>query len=218
MKPSSASFQQAVRAFRDVTAEATDGEATRARVLAVAGRKIRRRVLWRQVWTTGAAILLVLMSGTAAWTAIGWWQSGPLAPSVSPRLVSESRPSAAPAKVPPFTAAPAPLSTEVHPSTDANAIASVRNKDESRAYAFGHRAHFVDQNPGKALSAWNHYLRLHPRGAFAPEARYNRAICLVRLGRLDEAAEALQPFARGVFAEYRQNEATRLLDWIALRP
>jgi hypothetical protein len=50
----------------------------------------------------------------------------------------------------------------------------------------------------------------------SPEARYNRAIALARLGRNAEAAAALEPFARGDYGAYRQSEANALLN--ALRP
>jgi len=54
-------------------------------------------------------------------------------------------------------------------------------------------------------------LRSAPNGRFATEARYNRAICLLRLGRDGEARQALEPFASGKMG-YRQNEARQLLD------
>ena len=76
-------------------------------------------------------------------------------------------------------------------------------------YARGHRAHFVEQNPRAALEAWDAYLRVVPDGRFAPEARFNRAIDLVRLGRTGEAAEALEALAHG---DYRAADAARLLD------
>jgi hypothetical protein len=77
-------------------------------------------------------------------------------------------------------------------------------------YRTAHRAHFVDQNPAAALAAWDEYLRAAPQGRFALEARYNRALCLARLGRNAEAREALAPFAAGKFAGYRQHEAAEL--------
>ena len=48
-------------------------------------------------------------------------------------------------------------------------------------------------------------------GRFAPEARWNRAIALFKLGRRDEAVAALQPFADGAYGGYRRAEATRLI-------
>jgi hypothetical protein len=61
-------------------------------------------------------------------------------------------------------------------------------------------------------------LRLYPRGTFAPEARFNRALCLVRLGRADEAERALRPFSDGRFGGYRRADADRLLAWLHERP
>ena len=49
---------------------------------------------------------------------------------------------------------------------------------------------------------------------FAPEARYNRALSLVRLGRTQEARSALEPFANGAYGGYRKDEAKALLDRI----
>ena len=62
-----------------------------------------------------------------------------------------------------------------------------------------------------ALPAWDAYLRVADRGVLVPEARYNRALCLVRLGRNAEARAALEPFARGAFGDYRRAEAEALL-------
>jgi hypothetical protein len=87
--------------------------------------------------------------------------------------------------------------------------------DQARLYAEAHRAHFVDGDPAAALRAWNAYLAAAPDGPFAPEARYNRALTLVRLGRLDDARRALEPFARD--GGYRAREAAALLDAMALR-
>jgi hypothetical protein len=63
----------------------------------------------------------------------------------------------------------------------------------------------------RAIEAWDAYLRAADQGALVPEARYNRALCLVRAGRHAEARSALAPFAEGAFAGYRQREAQALL-------
>jgi TolA-binding protein len=89
---------------------------------------------------------------------------------------------------------------------------SQRVDREETLYHAAHDAHFVSRDPSRALAAWDAYLAEHPRGRFAPEARYNRALTLVRLGRRDDAREALRPFAGGAFGGYRQREATELLD------
>jgi outer membrane protein assembly factor BamD (BamD/ComL family) len=78
-------------------------------------------------------------------------------------------------------------------------------------YAVAHHAHFAQRDPAAALRAWDRYLAVHPRGRFAPEARYNRALMLIRLGRVPEAREALTPFAEGQLGGYRQREARELL-------
>jgi hypothetical protein len=84
--------------------------------------------------------------------------------------------------------------------------------DEQALYSAAHRYHFVERNPGAALAAWDTYLRAAPRGRLAVEAHYNRALCLVRLGRAAEAEAALEGFARGAYGGYRRAEARTLLD------
>lgn len=79
-------------------------------------------------------------------------------------------------------------------------------------YRAAHEAHFVAHDCGRALAGWDAYLRAAPRGGLAVEARYNRALCLVRLGRSEEARRALEPFARGASGSYRQREAAGLLE------
>jgi hypothetical protein len=78
-------------------------------------------------------------------------------------------------------------------------------------YRAAHTAHFVDHDPTRALAGWDAYLAAAPNGAFAPEAQYNRALSLVRLGRNSEARSALEPFANGAYGGYRQAEASALL-------
>ncbi|WP_437322559.1 tetratricopeptide repeat protein [Sorangium sp. So ce381] len=84
--------------------------------------------------------------------------------------------------------------------------------DADALYQAAHRAHFVERSPAAALDAWNAYLAAAPHGRFAVEAQYNRALCLVRLGRADEARRALEPFAQGAFGGYRQTESRSLLE------
>lgn len=80
-------------------------------------------------------------------------------------------------------------------------------------YRVAHNAHFRSRDFVAALRGWNAYLNAYPRGTFAVEARYNRAICLVRLDQKDEARRALSPFAKGEVAHgYRQAEAKKLLE------
>ncbi len=93
----------------------------------------------------------------------------------------------------------------------------IATETEIRAlYRAAHHAQFAGGDPAQTLALWDRYLAAAPNGSLSPEAKYNRAITLVRLGRKAEAASALEPFARGDYGAYRQNEANALLS--ALRP
>jgi hypothetical protein len=81
-----------------------------------------------------------------------------------------------------------------------------------RAYQDAHRVHFEGDDPARALTAWDAYLASYPTGAFAPEARLNRAACLIRLGRRDEARRMLVPVAEGSAFAYGRERARSLLD------
>jgi hypothetical protein len=204
------SFAASVDAFRRTTARTADGRATRTRVLVAAGARARRRgLLRRTVWGL-AVVAMVALSGSAAWTALGRWRAEPAGQT------SVQRPSRAPvhraevastAVAVPYLPAPA-VSSSI-------ASASAGDDGEARAYGRAHAAHFEANDPGAALALWDHYLGRYPRGTFAPEARFNRALCLLRVGRPDEAARALRPFAAGAYGGYRQREAATLIDWTA---
>jgi hypothetical protein len=84
--------------------------------------------------------------------------------------------------------------------------------EAARLYAAAHHAHFVERDPGKALRAWDAFLAVAPEGSLAPEARYNRALALVRLDRRAAARRALEPFAEGLYGSYRMREARALIE------
>ena len=72
------------------------------------------------------------------------------------------------------------------------------------------------RDPAAALSAWDAYLaEADGRDRFVREARYNRALSLVRLRRFEQARSALQPFADGRYGSYRQHEASELLETLS---
>lgn len=128
-------------------------------------------------------------------------------PPVHPRRASPSRPVEAPsiADGPQGDDAQGddPLGealAELEPDPDAA---------ERRLFAEAHRLHFGAQ-PERALRRWDTYLTLYPDGRFVPEARYNRAIALLRLGRADEARRALGPIAEGAYGEAHRADAARL--------
>ncbi len=78
-------------------------------------------------------------------------------------------------------------------------------------YRTAHDTHFRGGSPSAAIEAWDRYLAAAPRGRFAVEARYNRALALLKAGRRSEGLAALEPFASGSFGNYRRDEAQRLL-------
>lgn len=86
-----------------------------------------------------------------------------------------------------------------------------RDPSEADVYARAHKLHFEGTDPGVALTAWDDYLTRFPGGRFVPDARYNRAIDLLKLQRYAEARAALAPFADGTFGGYHAEDARELL-------
>lgn len=131
----------------------------------------------------------------------------PVKPAARPAMAAPA------AQAHPNTAAAAQTAPAEAAPAEAAPVAPAAPASEQHAlYKEAHRLHFVDHNPGAALAAWEVYLRVEPRGRFSTEARYNRALCLVRLGRAAEARSALDAFARGAFGGYRQAEASSLIE------
>jgi hypothetical protein len=220
MSPHDDALDTSVRALRAATAAPSDGAATRARVLGlVEGRRIRR-ARWRRIAVGGLALLVVTSFGSAAWTALGHWRAGLVAPRqsgtpVAPARTTFRKVASADRPVAPVPVAPAVPVAPPRPVVPTLAAPASANDAETQLYARAHEAHFTRDAPRAALAAWNQYLRQYPNGAFVPDARYNRALCLLRLRQLDAAALALRPFADGAFHGYRRVEADTLLDWIA---
>ncbi|MGH7435167.1 MAG: hypothetical protein ACRENE_05805 [Polyangiaceae bacterium] len=123
----------------------------------------------------------------------------PAPPSPSSRVLAHKPPAPAPA-----------TDTEAPAATTALAPAPVEVSSEADVYTRAHRLHF-DGDAAAALAAWDAYLVRYPDGRFVPDARYNRAIDLVKLRRYSEARAALQPFADGAFGGYHSGDAQRLL-------
>jgi TolA-binding protein len=82
---------------------------------------------------------------------------------------------------------------------------------EFQRYRLAHEAHFIKKDPEAALALWNDYLAHAPSGRLAVEARYNQALCLLKLGRTREAKHALAPFVSGTYGAYRKQEAQSLI-------
>jgi hypothetical protein len=212
MRRQSESFATAVRAFKEMTSATDDAAATRARVLAEADRGARVHRTPRRLAVTTAIALLVICSASVAGTTLAqrWRRPAAIAleetlsaPGFGSSTHEPRRPSVI---IPPVVSAlddgPAPGPSDA----------------EADAYGRAHRAHFDESAPARALAAWDDYLRLYPRGAFEPEARFNRAISLVRLRRFAQAERALRSFADGRLGNYRRAEAEQLLAWLRDRP
>ncbi|MBL9112090.1 MAG: hypothetical protein JNM74_22585 [Myxococcales bacterium] len=224
-------LDEALRALReDVDGASPDAPRTLARVLART-EVTRRRTRFLAYFAAAAALVV-----TAAWAAVPSAPRRAEAPTESAPVVPVSSgamrpaPSASAEDVSPQasatalsapSSAPAPSSALAPPSAEARPVPSGRRDEAARdsaelaAYEQAHRAHFVEKDASSALRAWDGYLTSYPRGSFAPEASYNRAICLLRLHREAEAKKALEPFARGAYGSYRQKEAQLLLAGLA---
>ena len=229
---------EATRALRE-TAEVSELEAraTRARVMSgLHQTRVRRRTRYAYLLPIAASFVAASAWGAASGKAQLVWASiermthlsAPVPKttptgqkSTSPALSLSISPVPVPVPAPVLPATPSPTLPAPHPpnaASRANASTAPPVTPQERAdptlalYRVAHTAHFVDHDPARALAAWDAYLAAAPNGAFAPEAQYNRALSLVRLGRNDEARKALAPFATGVYGGYRQAEAGSLLE------
>jgi hypothetical protein len=113
----------------------------------------------------------------------------------------------------PSSAGEAPMPPTAVAATEASAekVETGPSRD-LELYNKAHALHFRERRYNEALFAWEEYLGLTPTPTFALEARYNRALCLLRLGHYEEARAALVPFAEGRFLNgYRRDEATRFI-------
>jgi TolA-binding protein len=210
-------LDMAVRVLRDETAVEADGAITRQRIEAewlqhrARGRAVRRL-------TMVAAVVLVLGGGALAATNL-FPRARPADPGLTPakstRPVGHQAPPEIPASAPVMSTSTAPEApsppVSARPSSQPVGVADAATS----AYAAAHRAHFVGRNWSQALGLWARYLRLAPGGPLAPEAHFNRAICLLHLDRRNDAVAELQPFASGRWGSYRQREARHLLEAIA---
>ncbi len=206
---------------------------TRRRVLLAAAGQRRRKLLVLRVVVPLAAVIAIGTAWAAAGRRLPWVERGQQAPQPAPSTQPDLRTNEAPAPPPPPqppTEVPSPslaprldedagADAGVDQAFDAGAPAiAVRATNaldrEDALYRQAHEAHFVARDAARALVAWDRYLAVFPRGRLAPEARYNRALVLVRLGRTDEARAALAPFADAPIGSYRQAEARLLLDAI----
>lgn len=221
---------------RHFDGESTQAHDTEQRILTSVRLRARPR---RAVWLAPVAAAFVVSAAFA--TGIGGRivdhgarlfdpatpQPAPTAPPATPRAVlapasaSASALEPTPPEPPPTAPAPSAATTaqrlqppveapNLPPSTSTTPAPAA--DDELTWYKQAHRAHFTDRDYARALAAWDQYLARAPRGTFALEARYNRAVALHRLGNRAAAIEALRPFADGAYGRYRQEEARQLIE------
>lgn len=228
-------LEEAVGALREegVSDDATH-RFTRARVMASLHQgTVKRRTRLAFLLPIAATFLATSAWGVSSgrarvWveeirTAIGFSTSEKAPSAAAPRVAGRKHGPPVEPKVaapPPEAAVPVPVPVPAEtakPAVQAPVAAPSALPDagldaELELYRAAHRAHFGGSAPATALAAWDAYLEKSPKGRFALEARYNRALCLVRLSRSAEARAALEPFARGAFGGYRKREATELLE------
>ena len=216
----------AVRAAGD-DVEAGAPQATVLRVR----RSLEARARRPRIWAAIAAALGISSIGGVAFAiatgriALGAKPEPHAAPAVRPFVAAQQEPRRAPlrASAAPLPApapielpapAPAPAPPPPPPVAAVHPAAGPSHRTEiEAAYRRAHELHFRGSDPAAALAAWDDYLRIDPAGRFAAEARFNRAIDLIRLGRYDLARAALAPFARGDEpGGYRRDEAQQLID------
>ena len=207
----------------------TTAAETRRRVLLAATGQRRRKLLVLRVVVPLAAVVAIGTAWAAAGRRLPWEERAAQIPEPAPSTTAPDLRATAPLPAPQIPI-PAP-SPAALPEADAGADAGVDHAfaagapasavrptgagdREDALYREAHEAHFVTRDAARALVAWERYLAVFPRGRLAPEARYNRALVLVRLGRTDEARVALTPFANAPTGSYRQAEARSLLDAI----
>lgn len=196
-----------------------------ARIVGAKEATMRTRVFHAKKKLRALLFVTMTFALSAAWAAV---------PSLFPPATAVNVPAPVPVNVPPVSPevpAPVPVPPPVpmplrvpEPPKPKGVVVQAKAKAKAKAavevevdretplYREAHEAHFVAKDPARALAAWDAYLAAYPSGRFAPEARYNRALALIRLGRRDEGKTALRPFADGAYGDYRKREASRLLD------
>ena len=218
-----------VRALRELTDEPADGRASRARVLVRAAKRAQHR---RKLRIAGLIVLSVLaIPSASAGFLHAWkiWTAQTTRPSPAPTLVPRRHTPttaplptlAVPSAVPATEIEGAPASThipvghaEARAQTEEQRLSRQHGKDHASEfilYEKAHRLHFHEGQSAGALRLWDAYIEQFPAGRFLPEARFNRAVCLVRLGDLERARAALEQIVAERAANYPTEQAHGLL-------
>ncbi len=200
-------LEEATRALReDGAMDMARKRALRDRVLAAPRKRSLRAIRW-------AMPIAAVLAAASVWASVTREHHvsapvvTPIAPVVAP-IVPVAPVIVTTANV--IASAPAPVAPPVH-------VASTKPPpDDSerralRAYREAERLQFDEKDYARALEAWDRYVPLAGKSPLLVDAKWQRALCLVRLERSDEAREALAPFARGELGAYRQGEAQTIL-------
>ncbi len=197
-------------------------------------RDVRRHARRRRLGVLLGLQILVGLAGVGAWAAVSgrltplFFRAAPAAGRAAPasparthtarvhrQAVAVAEPEPAPVVVPVVPPEPPPMRRPV--AVAPRAPSPPAGPDPEEIYGRAHRAQFALHDYVAALAFWDAYLATG-RGSLVLEARWNRAIALVRLGRREAAIGALAPFAAGENEGYRQEEAQALLRVLEAAP
>ncbi len=183
---------------------------------------LRLRVLARpRAKVTAARWVIPIAAVIASATAWAGWTTSTNTASqvVTAKAPTPALPTQSP-EAPRYEALVAVASSSARPSVPSpvTTVTTSAQNEESRerralrVYREAERLQLKDGDFSRALDAWDRYLAVAGQSPLVIDARYNRAVCLARLGRRDEAREALLPFASGDASAYLQAEAKALLE------
>jgi FimV-like protein len=212
-------FESSVRALRELTATPADGRVTRSRVLGQVADRRRRHRNYR-IAILAAVLLLLIPAASVGWIqlkrAIGNGTRLPghagspkrtvLAATTKPRLDEP-----VPVESPAIENLPeSPSGAEAAP-THPLAVPAAQRPSEIALYARAHELHFHENDARAALRLWIRYLDRFPQGRFVPEAQFNLAVCLVRIGDAEAARRWLTQLVSSPGSDYPKDQAERLL-------
>jgi hypothetical protein len=175
-------------------------------------KAVRRAVVAPKTNMHLAVRLLVpmaaVLAAVTAWAGVRerWWTPPPVETPIPKTLDAP----------PGHVEAPAVLTGRVVSPPPPQVVAASHPDGSARraldAYRVAERLQFTDNDFARALDAWDHYLAVAGTSPLVVDARYQRALCLVHLGRTGDARAALAPFAQNPPGSYRQAEAKALLE------
>ena len=150
------------------------------------------------------AVIAAMLFGS---TAFAYFEIRSPSPSPAPAPAPAPAPTPTPIPIPTATPTATPTLIATPPP---RRVQRASPDAELAAYRVAHEAHFHGDDPAAALAAWDAYLAAYPGGNFAVDARYDRALALIKLQRYDDARRALAPFVAAPAGSYHQADAAKL--------